>query len=187
MDKRELLVAHYRWLRQNGINDSHSGNASVRDGDFFYITPSGACADSLTIAQLAHCPIDGNIPSGASLDAPLHQQIYRNNSHTNSVIHSHGPHTIALTMNGHDYTPKDFEGQYYFDTIPVLNIPFDRYIEESPVAVAEALKSHKACVVAGHGVYVQAESLNLAYKWSCSLESSARIEWLARSAGTWPH
>jgi L-fuculose-phosphate aldolase len=40
--------------------------------------------------------------------------------------------------------------------------------------------------VRGHGVYATARNLNLAYKWSCSLELSARTAWLARVAGTDP-
>lgn len=186
MDKREELVQHYHWLRQYAINDSHSGNASYRDGDQFWITPTGACADTLTAAQLIACPVNGAIPQGASLDAALHQQVYQNNPTSQAVLHSHGPHIIALTMNGEDYIPQDFEGQYYFDVIPVISIPFAEYSQQSPAAIAGALTSHKAAVVAGHGVYVQAESINLAYKWSCSLESSARIDFLARMAGTLP-
>lgn len=186
MDKQKELVTHYRWLRQFGINDSHSGNASFRDGEQFWITPTGACADTLTTEQLIACPVDGDITHGASLDAPLHQRIYQNNPASQAVMHSHGPHTIALTMNGKEYRPRDFEGHYYFDVIPVISIPFEQYTEKSPAAVAQALAEHKAAIVAGHGVYVQAESINLAYKWSCSLESSARIEFLARLAGTLP-
>jgi L-fuculose-phosphate aldolase len=44
----------------------------------------------------------------------------------------------------------------------------------------------KATVVSGHGVYAAAENLNLAYKWSCSLELSAKTAFLARQAGTFP-
>jgi L-fuculose-phosphate aldolase len=186
MDRRQELVQHYRWLRQYGINDSHSGNASFRDGNQFWITPTGACADTLTAEQLIACPLQGEIPQGASLDAPLHQKVYQTNPHSQAVLHSHGPHAIALTMNGEDYTPRDFEGYYYFDGVPVLSIDYDRYVEQAPEAVARALANHKAAIVAGHGVYVQAETINLAYKWSCSLESSARIDYLARMAATLP-
>ncbi|MGD9292724.1 MAG: class II aldolase/adducin family protein [Gammaproteobacteria bacterium] len=35
----------------------------------------------------------------------------------------------------------------------------------------------------GHGVYARGRSLDQAYKWTCSLESSARIAWLTRTAG----
>jgi L-fuculose-phosphate aldolase len=46
------------------------------------------------------------------------------------------------------------------------------------------LAEHPIMVVRGHGVYARAETINLAYKWSCSLELSAKTAFLARQAGT---
>jgi L-fuculose-phosphate aldolase len=87
-----------------------------------------------------------------------------------------------MTLAGEDFRPQDFEGRYYFPEVPVLDIPHEAYVARSPAAVAAALASHRVCIVRGHGVYAAAESLDLAYKWTCSLESSARIAWLARVA-----
>lgn len=184
MDPREELVRHYRWLRQYGNNDSHSGNASVRVEEDFWVTPSGACADTLSADQLIRCELDGNLGVGASLDARLHQLVYRRNPEAGAVLHSHGPHTVALTMNGEDFIPPDFEGQFYFPRVPVLTIPYERYVEEAPARVAEVLAEYPITVVRGHGVYAQARSINLAYKWSCSLELSAKTAFIARQAGS---
>lgn len=174
------LVEHYRWLRQNGNNDSHSGNASFRWHDEIWISPTGCCADTLTPEDLVCCHIDGTMEEGASLDAALHIQVYQQRPEVQSVIHSHGPYTIALTLNGEDFNPIDFEGQYYFPHVPVITIPYEHYIEQAPSAVAEVLKAHKVAVVKGHGIYSCAESINLAYKWSCSVELSAKIACLAK-------
>jgi len=182
-DARSALVRCYRWLRQHGLNDSHSGNASLRDGDCAWITPTGCCGDTLQPEQLLRCPLDDAPPGGASLDAPLHLAVYAANPAARAVLHSHGPHSIAMTLAGGDFRPQDFEGRYYFPTVPVLNIPHEAYVARSPAAVAAALASHRICIVRGHGVYAAAETLDLAYKWTCSLESSARIAWLARVAG----
>lgn len=184
MDPREDLVRHYRWLRQYGYNDSHSGNASVRVNEDFWITPSGACADTLSADQLIRCELRGEPVEGASLDARLHQLVYQHNPSAMAVLHSHGPYTVALTMDGEPFTPPDFEGNYYFGRVPVLTIPYDRYVEEAPGQVAAILAEHPITVVRGHGVYVRAESINLAYKWTCSLELSAKTASLARQAGT---
>ena len=180
----EELVQYYRWLRQYGINDSHSGNASVRVDSTVWVTPTGACADTLTPSDLIACEIDQAPPQGASLDAPLHIAVYQHNPKATAVLHSHGVHTVALTMHGKDFIPPDFEGQYYFSRIPVINIDYDRYVEESPQRVAETLADHPITVVRGHGVYAQAETLNLAYKWTCSLELSAKTAFIAQQAGT---
>jgi len=186
MDPREDLVRHYRWLRQYGINDSHSGNASVRVDDDVWITPTGACADTLEPGDLLRCPLGEAPPAGVSLDTPLHLAVYRANPKARAILHSHGAHSVALTMNGEDFVPPDFEGQYYFPRIPVADVPFERYTADAPARVAELLAEYRVAVVRGHGVYACAESINLAYKWTCSFELSARTAWLARLAGTLP-
>jgi len=186
MELKQDLIRYYRWLRQYGINDSHSGNASVRDNDTVWVTPTGACADTLEAGDLVACNLSGEIGEGASLDAALHIAVYQKNPQARAVLHSHGAHTVALTMNGEDFIPPDFEGQYYFPRVPVINIDYDRYLQDAPQQVASILAEYPITVVRGHGVYAQAETLNLAYKWTCSLELSARTAFLAKQAGTLP-
>jgi len=181
---KEDLVRHYAWLRKYGYNDSHSGNASARDGDIIWVTPTGACADTLQADDLVACSIDGTCGELASFDAKLHIEVYKQNTNALAVFHSHGPHTIALTMNGEDFIPDDFEGKLYFPTVPVHSIDFDAYSEQSPKLVAKTLSKYCITVVRGHGVYACAESINLAYKWSCSLEHSAKIAFLHKQLKT---
>lgn len=184
MNPREDLVRHYRWLRQYGLNDSHSGNLSAKSGDMVWVTPTGACADTLAETELVACRLGEPPAAGASLDAPLHLAVYKANPKAQAVIHSHGPYTVALTLNGQDLIPADFEGQYYFKRIPVIALPYERYVTDAPEAVASVLAEHPITVVKGHGVYTCAETINLAYKWTCSLELSAKTMLLARLAGT---
>lgn len=184
MDIKQDLVRHYHWLRQYGYNDSHSGNASCRDGEKFWVTPSGCCADTLQADQLIQCKLNGDLGQSASLDAALHARVYKNNPASAALLHSHGAYSVAMTMNGEDFIPEDFEGQYYFDRIPVITIDYDKYLEQSAEAVSHALSDHKVVVVRGHGVYATAETINQAYKWTCSFELSAKTCFLAKQAGT---
>lgn len=196
MELRAELVRYYRLLREHGVNDSHSGNASVRDGDTVWLTPTGACADTLQADDLVRCELAQGAAPGASLDAPLHLAVYRRNPVARAVLHSHGPHAIALTLDGADFVPIDFEGAYYFPRVPVIEArrdlghatgdPAAEYVAQSPELVAAALATHKVCIYRSHGVYAWGEDLDHAYKWSCSLEASARIAWLARTAGVVP-
>lgn len=184
MELRNDLKRHYQWLRKYGYNDSHSGNISARDGDSFWVTPTGACADTLKADDFISCPVVGLLAHGASGDANLHQAVYKANSKAMAVVHSHCPHAVALTLNGEDFTPPDFEGQLYFPTVPVISIPYEVYFEWAAEHVVEALKDSPICIVRGHGVYAWGETLNLAYKWSCSLELSAKTAFIAGQAGT---
>ncbi len=178
-DAAAELVRYYRWLRQYGLNDSHSGNASCRVGDGVWMTPTGCCAETLEEGMLLQCAVEGPMPEGATLDAALHLAVYRRNPECAAVLHSHGPYTIAVTLDGSDFVPIDFEGRYYFGRVPVICVDDDRYLAESPEKVARALAGSRIAIVRGHGSYTGARSLDMAYKWACSLESSARIAWLA--------
>lgn len=178
------LVNCYRWLRQYGINDSHSGNASVRLEQTVWITPTGACADTLTETDLIACPLDAPPSAGASLDAALHLAVYRHNPTTQAVLHSHGSYTLAMTMGGDDFIPIDFEGNLYFPRVPVISLDYAKYVAESPLLVAKTLMNYPITIVRGHGVYAHAQNLNLAYKWTCSLEQSAKTAYLAKQLRT---
>lgn len=180
MTAKEEMVCHYRWLRQYGLNDSHSGNASIREDNQLWITPTGCCADTLKSADLVSCHMDGSLGQGASLDAPLHLAVYQKNSKARAVLHSHGPYTVAMTLDGKPFLPTDFEGQLYFSRVPVVTIPYERYVDESPDLVAELLIESPIAIVRGHGVYARGETLNLAYKWTCSLELSAKTAFIAQ-------
>ena len=180
MCTKEKLVKYYFLLRKYGYNDSHSGNASFRDQDTVWITPSGACADTLQAKDLVSCSLQGHSGDSASLDARLHLEVYRQNPGARALLHSHAPHTIAITMDGEDFVPQDFEGNLYFPKVPVHTIPYAEYVEKSPEIIAGALREHCITVTRGHGVYACGESLDLAYKWTCSLEHSAKIACLAK-------
>ena len=186
MKIKNELIQYYQWLRQYGINDSHSGNASIRDGNDIWITPTGACADTLTADELIQCSINQPPTKGASLDTALHLAVYNKNAVHGAILHSHGPYTVAMTMNGKEFIPFDFEGQFYFGKVQVINLDYKSVITESAQLVAEALNEAKAVVVCGHGIYVAAEDLNLAYKWTCSLELSAKTAFISKQAGTYP-
>lgn len=90
-------------------------------------------------------------------------------------------------MDGKDFMPADFEGAYYFERVPVVNIPYQDYLDESPRQVSRVLAKHPVTVVRGHGVYACAGTINLAYKWTCSLELSAKTTFIAKLSGTLPN
>jgi len=130
------------------------------------------------------CKLAGGLLKGASGDAGLHQAVYRGNKKAQAIIHSHCPHAVALTLNGIDFEPPDFEGQLYFPRVRVITVPYDVYFEQAADRVAEVLADSPICIVRGHGVYAWGENLNLAYKWTCSLELSAKTAFIAGQAAS---
>lgn len=177
---RRELVQHYRWLREGGYNDSHSGNASVRTRDSILITPTGAWAERLRPEALVQWPLTAEPPAAASMDARLHQAVYAALPQAGAILHSHCPHLVALTLGGHPFVPRDFEGLHYFGPqVPVVEVDPAHYFEQSPARTAEALRSAPAAVVRGHGVYVWGAGLEQAFQRTTAVELSAKIAWLA--------
>ncbi|MBL4783748.1 MAG: class II aldolase/adducin family protein [Porticoccaceae bacterium] len=182
MTKQEQLVFYYRLLRQHALNDSHSGNGSVRMGEHFVVTKTGACADTIHTDELIHCALNDAPAKGASLDASIHQSIYQAHDKSHAVLHAHNPYTIALTLHAKTFKPVDFEGKLYFGELQVIECEENNYLEVMPNRISECLRHQPIAIVQSHGVYVAAENLELAYKWLCSVEQSAKIKWLANQA-----
>lgn len=174
------LVSCYKRLRNHGLNDSHSGNASVRVSQGMWITPTGSCADTISSSDLVYCGLDSPVPGSASQDSSLHREIYKRRQNANAIFHAHPAHAIALTMDGSNFRPNDFEGMLYFGTVKVVDINYDNYFEESVDKISSVLEHDDIVLARGHGVYSCAETVDLAYKWINSLELSARIAWLGQ-------
>lgn len=181
-DPRADLVRYYRLLRQHGNNDSHSGNGSVRDGNRIWVTPTGASGDTVDVEDLIACQPDAPPASGTSLDAALHLAVYREIDAAGAVLHSHGPHAIALSLDGEDFVPVDFEGRLLFPCVPVLDIGIADHVAQAPARVAAVMADHAIVILRGHGIYARGRTLDEAYRWNCQVEASARIAWLAGCA-----
>lgn len=181
MTKQEQLVFYYRLLRQHALNDSHSGNGSVRiDNESFVVTKTGACADTVHVNELITCQLSQTPSPKASLDTGIHQAIYQHHPQHNAVLHAHNPYTIALTLKSASLSPVDFEGQLYFGESDVIECESDNYLTVMPQRISDCIGNQPIAIVKSHGVYAAADSLELAYKWLCSIEQSAKIKWLAK-------
>lgn len=183
MNIKDDLVRYHHWLRRYGLNDSHSGSASVRDGEVLWITPADCCADALTSGDLVECPLEGQPGRRASSEAPLHLAVFQANPGVRAVLHSHGPYTVAMTMDNEEFVPGGDPRQFGVERVPVITIPYDEYARRAPARLAEVLGQFPVAVVRGHGVFACADSLGLAYKWTCALEHSAKTAFIAGQAG----
>lgn len=164
-----------------------SGNYSVREKDGLWITRSGAQKAHLTPEDLLLLPLepDEHKDQGASTERIVHRAIYRETEAT-AVVHAHPRYAIALSYHLDTIVPIDLEGLYYFPQIPVVAPKTVSGTAEAAQAVSQALKSHSAVVVRGHGAFVRAseesqeKSLLKAYSLMTSLEEACEVIYLER-------
>lgn len=163
-----------------GLNNSHSGNISIRLCDKMLITRTGAMLHHIAESDLIETSIlieDENIKK-ASREYPVHKAIYANTK-AQAIVHAHSPHLVALTFEDNAFKPIDAEGMLYFpDGVSVIVAKQAIASFEVGEKAAELLKHVPAVIVRGHGVFAIGQNLEEAYKYVCSLEHSAKIKFL---------
>jgi len=162
-----------------GINNSHSGNISVRskNPDSVIITRSGSMLGNLTINDLVETSLKPNpvTDKTASRELVVHRSIYEMSSKT-AVIHSHPPSAIALSLKYDCVKPIDAEGGYYFPGgVKVIDV--ENAIASAEVAekVAPLLARENIVIVRGHGTFAACEDLERCFLYTTTLESASRV------------
>jgi L-fuculose-phosphate aldolase len=161
-------------LYRLGLVSSHGGNLSVRDGPSMWITGTGTMLGRLRERHISLVKADGTYEGAPpSSDTLLHSAVYALGQ-AQAVVHAHPHHAIAMTLEGGDFVPPDFEGQHFLEDVPV--------IPQGPNQIAQlatALRTRLVAVLQGHGAYARGQTLWEALHWITALEESAHIAWLA--------
>ena len=168
-----------RDLFLTGLNNSHSGNLSVRLGDRLLITRRGAMLGRLREEDLIETGIfdDDSNTVLASTEIGVHRAIYRDTAAL-AIVHAHPVHAIALSLFSNEIIPVDAEGVYLFQRIPVLKAEHSIGSQEVADKLPDMLGENKIVVVRGHGSFAVGEQLVDAYQYTTSLESICRIIFL---------
>ncbi|MFZ5596184.1 MAG: aldolase [Bacillota bacterium] len=174
-------------LFRAGLNNSHSGNISVRLGDRIMITRRGSMLGHLGEGDLIETGLeknDGNTAL-ASTEIGVHRAIYQRTPAL-AVVHAHPPHAVALSLLGDEIIPVDAEGKYLLKRVPLVYAEKTIGSVEVERLLPEVLLNYKIAVVIGHGSFAAGRTLEEAYQLTTSLEHSCRIIYLSRMLGFRP-
>jgi L-fuculose-phosphate aldolase len=167
-------------LFHQGLISATAGNFSVRTKEGFLITRSGVQKAHLSPEDLVEAPLFGPIPEGASVESVVHREVYLKTP-ARALVHAHPRVAVALSFHLERLVPLDLEGRFYLKEVPVLSPKTVSATEEAALALAEALKAHRVCLLKGHGAFAWGgkekpeEALLEAYSLMTTLEESAEI------------
>ena len=159
------------------LNNSHSGNLSVRDNNNLIITRTGSMSTYLTISSLVKVAINGPTQEDklASSELPLHRAVYQK-TNWDAIVHTHPPTLIALSLLKDKFTPIDEEGKFYNkEGIKIVSAIETIGSEEIAQKISEELKNSQAVLLKGHGIFAGGKTLEDAAKMISSSEHSALI------------
>ena len=165
-----------RILFEAGLNNSHSGNMSVRLGDTVVITRRGAMLGELADNDLVDVGLarDDSGIALASTEVNVHRAVYAATSHL-AIVHTHPRTATAMSMNRDHIVPVDEEGRYYFKQIPVLRVNASIGSEDLERELPAMLKDYPVVLVRGHGAFAVGGNLEEglqvthALEWSCDI------------------
>lgn len=189
---REQLLNTTRKLHELGLNKGTSGNASVRDGDGFLVTPSGMDVDAMTPHDMVAMDLDGQLRAkGTNERKPssewrFHRDILQARPEINAVIHAHS--MFATTMA---CLHKEIPAFHYMIAVTggdsIRCAPYALFGSQALSDNAlQALQDRRACLLANHGMIVVGETLNQAMDIAVEVENLCEQYWRALQVGEPP-
>jgi L-fuculose-phosphate aldolase len=133
-DIRTELCEYSARLKQRGLTSATGGNVSYRVGDDMWISPTGCVMDEIEIEDWVKVSLTTGEQyphkSRPSSELVLHREVFLARPDVLSIMHSHPPHVIALSLLGIEIKPLGSEAPISLgDRIPL--IPYE--IPTSPL------------------------------------------------------
>ncbi|MFH1824736.1 MAG: aldolase [Candidatus Firestonebacteria bacterium] len=188
MEKYKDIKEEFRrigkFICDKGLNNSHSGNMSVRLGDKILITRRGSMLGFLKEDDIIETGLDKDDfgITLASSEVNVHRAILKNTSAL-AVIHTHLIHAVVLSFNQDEIIPLDAEGGYVLKKIPVIKVEFGCGSKEMEEKVSKVLKKFPIVVVRGHGAFSIGKTLEESLDYASILEDISKIIYKVKTLG----
>lgn len=189
---REQLLNTTRRLHELGLNKGTSGNASVRDGNGFLVTPSGMDVDTMAPHDMVAMDLEGQLRARGSNERKpssewrFHRDILQARPEINAVIHAHSMFATTMACLHKEIPPF----HYMIAVTGGDSIRCAPYALFGSQALSDnalmALQDRRACLLANHGMIVLGESLNQALDVAVEVENLCEQYWRALQLGE-PH
>lgn len=131
---------------------------------------------------------DLNVLDGEGMPNPsnrFHLWIYRVRPDVHCVMHTHPPHVSALSMIGEPLEAAHMDTSMFYDDCAYLpEWPGPPIGDEEGELIATALGGKRAILLAHHGQLCACATVEEAAVLSLFIERAARLQLLARAAGT---
>jgi L-fuculose-phosphate aldolase len=182
---REQLLAISRKLCELGLNRGTSGNASVRDGAGFLVTPTGMTVEEMTPRDMVWMSIDGKVQGERqpSSEWRFHRDILQARPEVGAVIHTHAMFATTLACLHREIPPFHYMiAVAGGDTIRCA--PYAVFGSQAlSDAALSALQDRKACLLANHGMIAVGHDLDQALSVAVEVETLCEQYWRTLQAG----
>jgi L-fuculose-phosphate aldolase len=175
-DQRAAIIAACRELARGGLTHGTSGNISVRrDGQYFFVSPTGMAYDSLEPDDIPLMDFNGRWfgRRRPSSEWRFHRDLLQSRHDVAAIVHTHSRYATALACNG-----RAIPAFHYMVAVAggadIRCAPYFTFGTQalSDAAIA-ALEGRRACLLANHGVIALGADLAAALALAGEVENLA--------------
>jgi len=171
-DARADIVAVAHDLAARGLVLGTAGNVSVRVGDLYAITATGAVFETITEDQVVLIDNAGQVVEGGlepTSETDLHLGIYADNA-AGAIVHTHAPAAVAAGLVADEIPCLHYQLLTLGGSIRVA--PYATFgTRELADHVRTALVGRSAALMANHGAVAYGATL------AAALDATALMEW----------
>jgi len=190
--RQRCLVAAFRLFGKFGFEEGAAGHITVRDPEYpdrFWVNPFGVSFKRMRIADLLLVDHHGEVIAGEGpLNAAafaIHGAIHAARPDVVAAAHSHSVYGKAWSSLGRLLDPLTQDACAFYGD----HVLFDDFtgVVLDPAEgrrIAQALGSHKACILQNHGLLTVGQSVESAAWWFITMERTCQAQLLAEAAGT---
>lgn len=182
---RANLLAAARRMQTLGLNRGTSGNASVRCGDGFLVTPSALPVEAQTPESMVRMSLAGEAlgPGKPSSEWRFHRDIFAARPEVGAVLHAHSMYATTLAC-----LRRNLPAVHYMVALAggddVRCAPYALFgTQELSDHALYALQGRKACLLANHGLIAVGKHLDEALAVAQEVEFLCELYWRTLQAG----
>jgi L-fuculose-phosphate aldolase len=185
----QKLALACRILAAEDHGSALAGQLTTRGDDpgAYWTMRFGLGLDEISADNLLLVDDDLRVLEGDGMPNPsnrFHLWIYRQKPAVNSIIHTHPPHTSALSMIGEPLAVAHMDTAVFWDDCAYLpewpGVPIG---DEEGRIISGVLGDKRAALLAHHGLVTACGTIEEAAMLALFLERAAKLQLLARAAG----
>jgi len=178
---REQVAAACRILALEGYADLTLGHVSARGPDgTIWIKRKGIGLDEVEADDVVEVE---SADAELHLETVLHTAVYALRPDVGAVVHGHPPYATALAATGAELELLTHDAVLFADGLGRYDAPDLIVDEQQGAAVAAALGSRRAVLLANHGVLVAGKDIPWVVLTALTLERAAHLQSIASTLG----
>lgn len=187
---RQKLALACRMLAREGHGSGLAGQLTARgeESGTMWTARFGLGLEEVRASDFILVDDDLRVLAGDGMPNPsnrFHLWIYRARADVNCIMHTHPPYVSALSMIGEPLQVSHMDtAMFYQDCAYLPEWPGPPIGDEEGELISSALGNKRAILLAHHGQLCACSTVEEAAVLSIFIERAARLQLLARGAGT---